>query len=48
MREDAVREYVRRAGADWNVITNLIQGGCLREVKYQGKTFYLRRFSKKA
>jgi wyosine [tRNA(Phe)-imidazoG37] synthetase (radical SAM superfamily) len=48
MREDAVREYVRRAGADWNVITNLIQSGSLKKVKYQGKTFYLRRFSQKA
>jgi wyosine [tRNA(Phe)-imidazoG37] synthetase (radical SAM superfamily) len=48
MREDAVRQYLGKAGADWNVVTNLIENGSLKEVEYQGKAFYLRRFRKKA
>jgi wyosine [tRNA(Phe)-imidazoG37] synthetase (radical SAM superfamily) len=44
MREDSVREYLKRAGADWKVITNLIERGSLRNVEYQGKNFFLRRF----
>lgn len=44
MREDSVREYLKRAGADWKVITDLIERGSLRKVEYQGKNFYLRKF----
>jgi wyosine [tRNA(Phe)-imidazoG37] synthetase (radical SAM superfamily) len=47
MREESVREYLKRAGADWKVITDLLERGSLREVEYQGKTFYLRRFPQK-
>ena len=42
MREEAVREYLKKAGADWNVITDLIQRGSLVELEYQGKNFYMR------
>jgi wyosine [tRNA(Phe)-imidazoG37] synthetase (radical SAM superfamily) len=48
MREDAVREYLKKAGADWDVVTNLLQSGSLQEVEYQGKTFYLRKFPRKS
>jgi wyosine [tRNA(Phe)-imidazoG37] synthetase (radical SAM superfamily) len=44
MREDSVREYLKRAGADWRVITDLLERGSLRNVEYQGKNFFLRRF----
>jgi wyosine [tRNA(Phe)-imidazoG37] synthetase (radical SAM superfamily) len=47
MREDSVREYLKKAGADWQLITDLIEMGSLRQVAYQGKTFYLRKFPKK-
>jgi wyosine [tRNA(Phe)-imidazoG37] synthetase (radical SAM superfamily) len=47
MREESVREYLNRAGADWKVITDLLERGSLRKVNYQGKNFYLRRFPKK-
>ncbi len=47
MREDAVREYLKKADADWSIITELIERGSLREVEYQGKNFYLRRFPDK-
>jgi wyosine [tRNA(Phe)-imidazoG37] synthetase (radical SAM superfamily) len=43
MREDAVRAYLKKAGADWGVITDLIKRGSLIELKYQGKNFYMRR-----
>lgn len=48
MREEAVREYLKKAGADWRVITNLIKKGSLIELEYQGKNFYLRKLPVKA
>lgn len=43
MREEAVREYLKKAGADWDIITGLIKSGSLIELEYQGKNFYMRR-----
>jgi len=43
MREEAVREYLKKAGADWRVITDLIRRDSLIELKYQGKNFYMRK-----
>jgi len=43
MREEAVREYLKKAGADWRVITSLIKRGSLIELEYQGKKFYVRK-----
>jgi len=48
MREEAVREYLKKAGADWRVITDLIRRGSLIELKYQGKNFYLRKLPGRA
>ena len=48
MREEAVREYLKKAGADWHVITDLIQRGSLVELEYQGKNFYMRKLPGKA
>jgi wyosine [tRNA(Phe)-imidazoG37] synthetase (radical SAM superfamily) len=48
MREEAVREYLKKAGADWRVITDLIQRNSLIELKYQGKNFYMRKLPGKA
>jgi wyosine [tRNA(Phe)-imidazoG37] synthetase (radical SAM superfamily) len=48
MREEAVREYLKKAGADWGVITDLIQRDSLIELKYQGKNFYMRKLPGKA
>ena len=47
MREEAVREYLKKAGADWGVITDLIQRDSLIELKYQGKNFYMRKLPSK-
>jgi len=43
MREEAVRAYLKKAGADWGVITDLIKRGALVELEYQGKSFYMRK-----
>jgi len=48
MREEAVREYLKRAGADWRVISDLIKKGSLIELEYQGKNFYMRKLPGKA
>jgi len=48
MREEAVKEYLKKAGADWQVITDLIKSGSLIELKYQGKNFYMRKLPGKA
>ena len=46
MREDAVKEFLGRAGSHWSVIEDLLERGDLRETVYKGKRFYLRRFRK--
>jgi wyosine [tRNA(Phe)-imidazoG37] synthetase (radical SAM superfamily) len=43
MREDAVSEFLARAGADWSVVHRLIAQDQLVEPKYDGLTFYMRR-----
>ena len=43
MREEGVKEFLRKAKADWNIIEKLINEGKLLEVEYQGKKFYLRK-----
>ncbi len=43
MREDAVGDYLARAGAGWPVIRGLVAEGKLVEVEHAGHMFYLRR-----
>jgi wyosine [tRNA(Phe)-imidazoG37] synthetase (radical SAM superfamily) len=43
MREEAVSDFLTRAGADWSVIQRLIDRGQLIEMKYKGRKFYMRR-----
>jgi len=43
MREEAVRELLARAGADWAVVHRLIARGLLLELEYEGRKFYLRK-----
>ncbi len=44
MREDAVREFLKKANADWSVVEKLLrEGGKLIELEYNGKKFYMRR-----
>jgi wyosine [tRNA(Phe)-imidazoG37] synthetase (radical SAM superfamily) len=43
MREDAVTEYLRRAGAGREEVEKLILAGKLLEVSYNGETFFARK-----
>jgi len=45
MREEAVRELLARAGADWAVVHRLIARGLLLELEYEGRKFYLRKLT---
>jgi wyosine [tRNA(Phe)-imidazoG37] synthetase (radical SAM superfamily) len=44
MRESAVREYLKKAGADGSVVHQLIAQSKLVETEYAGQKFYLRNF----
>jgi wyosine [tRNA(Phe)-imidazoG37] synthetase (radical SAM superfamily) len=46
MREDAVRQFLARAGAAWAVVQRLVAQDRLVEAEYDGYRFYLRRFAK--
>ena len=46
MREDAVRKYLRRAGADWAIIDDLLAQDQLMAAAYQGNTFYIRKLER--
>jgi wyosine [tRNA(Phe)-imidazoG37] synthetase (radical SAM superfamily) len=46
MREQAVDKLLRRTGADWSVVRELMAQGQLVEAEYRGKMFYMRRFRK--
>ncbi|WP_297490268.1 radical SAM protein [Thermococcus sp.] len=43
MREDAVKELLRKASANWSVVEKLLKEGRLIELEYNGKRFYMRR-----
>ncbi len=45
MRADAVRELLAKDGATWQVVERLVERDLLKEVDYEGQTFYVRRFS---
>lgn len=42
MRREAVEALLARTGADWNVVSGLMDDGLLVETEYAGHTFYLR------
>jgi wyosine [tRNA(Phe)-imidazoG37] synthetase (radical SAM superfamily) len=41
MREEAVAEFLKRAGTGWGVVEKLVEDGRLVKVEYQGKKFYM-------
>jgi wyosine [tRNA(Phe)-imidazoG37] synthetase (radical SAM superfamily) len=43
MREDAVSEFLVRAGAAWPVVQGLVDQGQLVEIDHEGTVFYLRK-----
>ena len=46
MRKSAVRALLKKAGADWRVVEQLIMDGKLVKTDYQGEEYFLRRFEK--
>jgi len=48
MREEAVMEFLNKAGTSWTVIEKLMEDGSLMEVEYQGKRFYMRKLPRTA
>lgn len=47
MRSEAVKEFLKKTDADWSIIEKLIQEEKLAEIKYQQKTYYIRKFPHK-
>ena len=43
MREDAVSEFLARAGADWAIVRELVEQERLIETEYAGRKFYVRK-----
>jgi len=43
MREEAVAEFLKRAGTGWDTVQDLIENHSLVKLKYQGKKFYIRK-----
>ena len=46
MREEALKDFLKRAKSDWSTILKLINKGQLVETDYKGNKFYIRKFSK--
>ena len=42
MREEAVRQFLSKAGCDWSFIQELLDQGKLKEAQFAGKRFYVR------
>jgi len=46
MREEALKDFLKRAKSDWSTILKLINKGQLVETEYEGNKFYIRKFPK--
>jgi wyosine [tRNA(Phe)-imidazoG37] synthetase (radical SAM superfamily) len=47
MRKEAVEKLLRKAGADWQVITQLLRENKIKCIEFEGNTYYMREFSGK-
>jgi len=47
MRENAVKEFLEKANAGWDVVEKLLKENKLIETEYQGNKFYMRKLSSK-
>jgi len=48
MREEAVAEFLKRAGTGWDSVQDLIENRSLVELEYQGKRFYMRKLPQRS
>jgi len=46
MREEGIKELLKKADADWKVVEKLIKEDKLIEVEYQGNKYYMRKIQK--
>ena len=46
MREEALKNFLKRAKSDWSIIEGLIERGKLVESEYKEHKFYIRKFKK--
>ncbi len=46
MREEALKDFLKRAKSDWSIVEGLIEQGKLVESEYEGHKFYIRKFKK--
>ncbi len=47
MREEAVQEFLTKAGKDWSLIRNMINQDFLLETEYEGQKYFMRRLDGK-
>jgi hypothetical protein len=43
MREEALQDYLKDAGADWQVIRQLLLQGQMVEIDFAGRKYYMRK-----
>ena len=43
MRKEAVKEFLKKADADWQIIEKLLKKGKLMELEYEGNSYYMRK-----
>jgi len=48
MREEAVRDLLSKAGSDWHLVEELIDGHQLIQTEYEGRKFYVRRLQQRS
>lgn len=46
MREEALKDFLKRAKSDWSIVEELIEQSKLVESEYEGHKFYIRKFKK--
>jgi len=44
MREEALKDFLKRAKSDWSIVEGMIKQGKLVESEYEGYKFYIRKF----
>ena len=47
MREEALKDFLKRAKSDWSIVEGLIEQSKLVKSEYEGHKFYIRKFKKK-
>jgi wyosine [tRNA(Phe)-imidazoG37] synthetase (radical SAM superfamily) len=45
MREDAVREFLKRGKTEWFMVQKMIEQDELKEIEYDGRKFYMRKIN---